>query len=182
MMGNEKMALQGNLNDFKLEEVMQTIAAGNKSGKLGVSGKMGEYGIYFNNGAVIHAFGPFSIGEEAIKDVFIESSGSFFFKQNLILPPKTIKKEITSIILDGIIIREELMQILLLIDKETKIFPVNQVFTGGLSINDLEWKVLRMVVEGATADEIITKTEMSFITFVRTLKGLLEKNLVKLGG
>jgi hypothetical protein len=69
------MALQGNLSEFKLEEIIQSISVSNKSGKLEVDGVMGMYGIYFSNGQIIHANGPFSIGEEAILDVFLEING-----------------------------------------------------------------------------------------------------------
>ncbi|MGB9831889.1 MAG: DUF4388 domain-containing protein, partial [Caldisericum exile] len=48
------MALQGNLSDFKLEEVIQSISTSKKSGKLEVDGVMGMYGIYFSNGEIIH--------------------------------------------------------------------------------------------------------------------------------
>jgi hypothetical protein len=176
------MALQGSLSDFKLEEVTQTIATGNKSGKLGISGKMGEYGIYFVNGKIIHAFGPFSIGEEAIKDVFIETEGNFIFKQNIIMPPQTINKDETAIIMDGVMLREEFKDILARFDKSTMISAAQVTFQGDIEISDTEWKILSMVVKGMTPDEIIEKSNMSFINFIKALKILLEKNLVKLGG
>jgi len=176
------MALQGDLNDFKLEEVIQTIATGNKSGKLGIIGKMGEYGIYFVNGSIIHAFGPFSIGEDAVRDVFIETEGNFVFKQNLIMPTQTITRDSTSIIMDGIMLREELKDILASFDKRTIITTSQADFSGDIEISDEEWKILSMVVKGMTPDEIIEKTDLSFISFIKTLKVLLEKNLVKLGG
>ncbi|MGB9694495.1 MAG: DUF4388 domain-containing protein [Caldisericaceae bacterium] len=176
------MALQGNLSDFKLEEVIQTISTGNKSGKLGITGKMGEYGIYFVNGKIIHAFGPFSIGEDAIKDVFIETEGNFIFKQNLIMPPQTIKTDATSIIMDGIMLREELKDILLLFNRQTVISTSQATFNGDMNVSNEEWKILSMVVKGMIPEEIIEQTNLSFISFIKTLKVLLEKNLVKLGG
>ena len=47
------MALQGNLSEFKLEEIIQSISVSNKSGKLEVDGVMGMYGIYFSNGQIV---------------------------------------------------------------------------------------------------------------------------------
>ena len=46
--------------------------------------------------------GTFSIGEEAILDVFLEINGEFSFLTNIVLPPRTIKKDLFDIISTGI--------------------------------------------------------------------------------
>lgn len=174
------MALEGNLEDFKLEEVIQSISLGKKSGKLEVHGKMGIYGIFFMNGDVIHAFGPYSIGKDAIKDVFLESEGTFIFKQNLILPPKTINVNIFSIITDGLAVRDELKDTVAKLSKTGKINAVTETQSGEIEINDTEWKVLRMVIESKTISEIIEVTGLSFIEFVRIIRSLITKKMIYL--
>jgi hypothetical protein len=173
------MPLKGNLNDFGLEEVIQTIFTGRKSGKLEISGKMGIYGIFFENGKIIHAFGPFTIGGEAIKDAFLEDEGNFIFKQNLILPPQTIKKESIGILMDGISIRNELIEIAKMLKKELKIQTANG-FSENIEISGDEWEILKLLMEGKTVGEIIEKQNLTFTEFSKIVKKLYEKKLITL--
>ena len=173
------MPLKGNLNDFSLEEVIQTILTSKKSGKLEISGKMGIYGIFFENGKIIHAFGPFTLGGEAIKDVFLEDVGDFVFKQNLVLPPQTIKKESIDILMDGISIRNELIEIAKMLKKELKIQTANG-FSENIEISGDEWEILKLLMEGKTVKEIIEKQNLTFTGFSRIIKNLYEKRLITL--
>lgn len=174
------MALEGNLEDFRLEEVVQSIALSKKSGKLEIHGKMGIYGIFFKDGTVIHAFGPYSIGKDAIKDIFLESEGTFSFKQNLILPPKTFNENIFSVITDGISLRDELKETVAKLSKTGKITAVTDTGNAEVEITEMEWRVLRMVIENKSIGEIIEVTGLSFIEFVRVIKSLVSKNMIQL--
>ncbi len=174
------MALEGYLEDFRLEEVIQSISLGKKSGKLEIHGKMGLYGIFFKDGALIHAFGPYSIGKDAIKDVFLESEGTFSFKQNLILPPQTLNEDIFSLITDGISLREELKDTVAKLSKTGTIDATTETTSDEVEISDIEWRVLRMVIEKKSIGEIIEVTGLSFIDFVRTVKSLMDKKMIKL--
>jgi len=175
------MALQGNLSDFKLEEVIQSISVGKKSGKLQVDGVMGMYGIYFSNGEIVHANGPFSIGEEAILDVFLEINGEFTFITNIVLPPRTIRKDIFEIISSGINLREENFEIIKQIKKTTKMIPNAKGSTEGVNLSGLEVKMLRYILEGAPISNIMEQMSLSYVKFLE-VKGLLEKEIVTLGG
>lgn len=175
------MPLQGNLADFSLEEVIQTITQGKKSGKLEVLGRMGVYGIFFENGKIIHAFGPFAIGEDAAMDVFLEDGGSFVFKQNLILPPQTIKKDTMDIMMEGIALRENFKEVAAKVKKEGKIAPLG-VNSGLLELKENEWKIVKLALEGKSIREIIEMCNICFFQFVILLKSLEEKGFVKIGG
>ncbi len=176
------MALQGSLSDFNLEEVIQSIATGKKSGKLEVVGKMGVYGVFFDMGNVIHAFGPYSIGEDAIKDVFLESEGNFVFRQNLILPPRSIFGNVFDIVTDGMILREELRDTVAKLSKTGKINVSNSPDSGEIELSEYEWKLLRYIIEQKTVTEILERTGITFIAFVRVIKKLSNKNMISLGG
>ncbi|MFU2158758.1 DUF4388 domain-containing protein [Caldisericum sp. AR60] len=176
------MALQGNLSDFKLEEVIQSISTSKKSGKLEVDGVMGMYGIYFSNGEIIHANGPFSIGEEAILDVFLEINGTFSFITNIVLPPRTIKKDLFDIIATGINLREENIDILKKITKKTKMLPNTKNDTNGIELSKDEIKLLKYILDGTPISTIMEEMSMSYLKFLEVLKGLLKKEIVILGG
>jgi len=176
------MVLQGNLSDFKLEEVVQTISQSKKSGKLEVDGVMGMYGIYFSNGEIIHANGPYSIGEEAILDVFLEINGTFTFITNIVLPPRTIKKNIFDIIATGINLREENLEIIKQITKATKMLPNTKGDIDDVELSRDEIKLLRYILDAIPISTIMEDAGMSYVKFLEILKGLLKKGIVTLGG
>lgn len=176
------MALQGNLSDFKLEEVIQSISVSKKSGKLEVDGVMGMYGIYFSNGEIVHANGPFSIGEEAILDVFLEINGEFTFITNIVLPPRTIKKNIFDIIAQGIELRENNLDIIKQIKKTTKMLPNTKEDSANVELSKEEVKLLKYILDGTPISVIMEQMSLSYVKFLEVLKGLLKKGIVILGG
>jgi hypothetical protein len=175
------MPLKGNLNDFGLEEVIQTVFTGKKSGKLEVYGKMGIYGIFFENGKIIHAFGPFTVGEGAIKDAFLEDEGSFIFKQNLILPPRTISKENIEILMECIANRTELLETAKILKKDSQISTSNGLIDD-IEISGKEWQILRLLMENKSINEVIKKQNLTFTELNIIIKDLLKKGLIKIGG
>jgi hypothetical protein len=174
--------MQGNLSDFKLEEIIQSISTSKKSGKLEVDGVMGMYGIYFSNGEIVHANGPYSIGEEAILDVFLEINGQFSFITNIVLPPRTIRKNIFDIIATGINLREENFDIIKQITKTTKMVPNSKNDKEGVELSKDEIKLLKYILDGTPISNIMEQMSMSYVKFLEILKGLLQKEIVTLGG
>lgn len=172
--------MQGNLSDFKLEEIIQSITTVKKSGKLEVEGVMGAYGIYFSNGEIVHANGPFSIGEKAIIDVFLEINGDFKFITNIVLPPRTIRQDIFEIITNGISLREENFHIIKLIKKDTRLLPNSK--DTGFDLSGLEVKMLKYILENTPISIIMEMMSLSYLDFLNVLKGLLDKGIVTLGG
>jgi len=174
--------MQGNLSDFKLEEIIQSISTSKKSGKLEVDGVMGMYGVYFSNGEIVHANGPYSIGEEAILDVFLEINGQFSFITNIVLPPRTIRKNIFDIIATGINLREENFDIIKQITKTTKMVPNSKNDKEGVELSKDEIKLLKYILDGTPISNIMEQMSMSYVKFLEILKGLLQKEIVTLGG
>jgi len=172
------MPTKGNLKDFKLEEVLQMITAGKKSGKLEINAERRRYRIYFKNGEIVHASAPYSTGEDAIKDVFLEESGAFEFIQNIILPPKTIKKDNMSIIFQGISVREECSKIRDVFNGKAKIFISSDA--ENVSLNEIEWKLVRSIMEGKSINEILEKEGLSYYKACKILSNILKKGLLKI--
>jgi len=174
--------MRGNLSDFKLEEIIQSISTSKKSGKLEVDGVMGMYGIYFSNGEIVHANGPYSIGEEAILDVFLEINGQFSFITNIVLPPRTIRKNIFDIIATGINLREENFDIIKQITKTTRMVPNTKNDKEGVELSKDEIKLLKYILDWTPISNIMEQMSMSYVKFLEILKGLLQKEIVTLGG
>lgn len=172
------MPMKGNLKDFKLEEVLQMITAGKKSGKLEINAGRRRYRIYFKNGEIVHASAPYSTGEDAIKDVFLEESGAFEFIQNIILPPKTIKKDNMNIIFQGMSVREECSKIKDIFSGKAKISISNEA--GNVSLNEVEWKLIKSITEGKSINDILEKESLSYYKACKILANILKKGLLKI--
>ncbi len=172
------MPMKGNLQDFKLEEVLQMITAGKKSGKLEINAENRRYRIYFKNGEIVHASAPYSTGEDAIKDVFLEESGRFEFIQNIILPPKTIKKDNMNIIFQGISVREECSKIRDVFSGKAKITISSDA--EKVSLNEVEWKLVKSITEGKNINEMLEKESLSYYKACKILSNILKKGLLKI--
>lgn len=172
------MSLKGDLKNLGLEELIQAIQNGKKSGKLEIIGEIGIYGIFFENGQIIHAFAPFAIGLEAIKDAFLEINGHFSLIENLILPPRTIKKNNMSLLMDGIKAREECKNVLKYIKKDTIVSVFSDTNTDHIEAK--EWKVLRYIIvnKRVTILDILEKTNLTYYNTCKALNNLLEKKLI----
>ncbi len=172
------MSLKGDLKNLGLEELIQAIQNGKKSGKLEIRGEIGTYGIFFQNGQIIHAFAPFTIGTEAINDAFLEVNGHFSLIENLILPPRTIKKNNMSLLMEGIKAREECKNVLKDIKKDTIVSISSDVNTDCVEAE--EWKILRHIIinKRVTVLNILEKTNLTYYNLCKVLDGLLEKKII----
>jgi DNA-binding CsgD family transcriptional regulator len=173
------MPTKGNLKDFKLEEVIQMITAGKKSGKLEINSKKRRYRIYFKNGEILHASAPFSNGEDAIKDVFLEEDGVFEFVQNIVLPPKTINKNTMEVIFNGMSVREECKEVKEVFTGDKKI-QVSTNVGDNVSVSETEWKILKRLAEGKTLDQILEEEELSYYKACIILMKIIKKGLIKI--
>ncbi len=173
------MPIKGNLKDFKLEEVIQMITAGKKSGKLEINSKRRRYRIYFKNGEILHASAPFSNGEDAIKDVFLEEDGIFEFVQNIVLPPKTINKSTTEVIFNGMSVRENCKEVKDVFTGDKKIIVSTDV-GDNVSITEEEWEMLKRIAQGKTLDQILEEEELSYYKACNILLSVIKKGLLKI--
>ncbi len=55
------MDLQGNIENFKLPDIFQLLAAGRKSGTLGIQREDDIVMVYFDNGLIVYGYGPHQI-------------------------------------------------------------------------------------------------------------------------
>jgi len=94
------MELHGDLQSFPLTQLVQTLESAQRTGKLDIEGHLGNFGIFFQKGRVIHAQSPYSSGLPAFFDAFLETEGTFSFASNVILPPRRITQSNTSLLME----------------------------------------------------------------------------------
>ncbi|MBN1982580.1 MAG: DUF4388 domain-containing protein [Chitinivibrionales bacterium] len=75
----ENSALQGDIGDGSLVEIIQFIEIGRKTGCLAVQDEKPSGLIYFDNGVIIYAASRSSVAENAVYDILSLKKGRFIF-------------------------------------------------------------------------------------------------------
>ena len=102
------MALNGNLKDFRLEDIFQFLGLGQYMGCLRITRRNGIIGeIFFDKSKVIYAKTGSVIGEQAIYEMFDWNEGAFIFDLNLSPPGHTIDGNWQNIILEAARLNDE---------------------------------------------------------------------------
>jgi len=102
------MALNGNLKDFRLEDIFQFLGLGQYIGCLRITRRNGIIGeIFFEKSTVVHARTGNTKGEQAIYAMFDWEEGEFIFDLNLVPPQTTIDQNWQGIILEAARLSDE---------------------------------------------------------------------------
>ena len=93
-------SLQGQLNDFKLIEILQMLNMTQKSGILSIFFDYGDGQIVFDIGEITFAIFGNLTGEKAIHKMLTQDHGSFTFEKDTGETEKNINKSTMQLILD----------------------------------------------------------------------------------
>lgn len=176
---------EGSLKDFTIDDLLQIVALGNKTGELVIEGesllgyKKGV--IYFENGKVKHAEVDELKGEPAIIELLSIKDGRFTFnKMDTLQIGKTITKSITDLVLTAISKMDEWNNI------KSKISSVNSIFKiktdnipEEINLSDLDWKVLSFLKRGHTIRETALKLNMTVFDVAKITYKLVALKIIK---
>lgn len=102
------MALNGNLKDFRLEDIFQFLGLGQYIGCLRITRRNGIIGeIFFEKSNIVHARTGNIKGEQAIYTMFDWEEGEFIFDLNLLPPQTSIDQNWQGIILEAARLSDE---------------------------------------------------------------------------
>ncbi len=177
------MALQGNLEDFELTDVIQLIQLGQKDGGLRIQVDDNVGVMYFKDGMVIHANTNFLKGEPAIDSILSWKKGRFVFNPSEETLEHTVDLPIQQVVLEAARRIDELGKIQKLIpsfDIIVMIVEVPAVGVNNINLMPEEWKVLSFVDGSRTIKEIAQKINISEFEVSKILYGLLSSGLVKI--
>lgn len=172
--------MKGTLESFSLEELLQALNQTKKIGRIDIFGAHGQYGIYLNKDTVYHAYSPhYERGINALYEAFIETRGTFEFKEMLNSKFITITKPFFDIIAEGIQLKEELSSLNKNIFDDTRFELETNVDMDNISISAQDLKLLRSISKGLTTLEILKENSLDYISFLRILKTYIDKGLIK---
>jgi hypothetical protein len=169
--------VKGTLEVFSLEEILQPLCKARKFGMIDVKGAHGQYGIYLEGENIYHAFSPhFDSGINALFEAFIETEGEFEFKELFNSEKVSINKPLFEILLEGAEIKSELAEVNRIIRDDTIFEP--QLIENEIVLSADEFKFLSLITREKAID-VMKKLNIDYIIYLKRLKPLLEKGLVR---
>ena len=177
--------LEGSLRDFSLDEVLQMVSMGEKTGRLELKGETPfgkkEGSIFFKNGEVIDAQTNEYAGEPAIVDLLNIKEGYFkFVPEDVSHVKRSVTKSIPDLVLLATSKLDEWEKI------KNKISSVDSVFklsTEGIPdkihLSPAQWKIISLLGKGLTIREVALKLNMTVIDVSKDVYGLVALRILK---
>ena len=180
------MALQGDLSDFPLTDIIQLLDLSKKTGAIFMQGQRGQQQIdgwlYFRDGKIIGA----QLGKlpplEAVYTFFTFISGPFRFHDDVQLDVPTITQSNEMLIMEGIMRQDAWAKIQ---DHVPSLNMIPQLVTNpsatGSEINleADEWRVLTMVNARNTVGQIAQRSSLGEVRTCEIIAQLLSSGLIQ---
>jgi DNA-binding Lrp family transcriptional regulator len=180
------MPLQGDFKDFPLEEILDLVNAGKKSGELEIQytdedGIPKKISIYFKNGEVVYASSETNNGFPVIETAAKLLEGNFaFVPGDVDVQDEEFKKY------QFAEFKKKLKEIVEKWKPLKEAFPtlnsvVKLVENGPekLDLTKSEWSVISNIGNSKTIKELMDITKLGELTLLETLKRLKEKGVIE---
>jgi len=177
------LALQGNLEDFDLTDVLQLIHLGKKNGSLEIETKENKGEIYFENGKVVFAKTEKISGEDAIHYILRWSVGKFLFSPEKKAPEKMMDIPIQNLILDAAKQIDEwkrLEKIIPSVEMLVDFVEDPEVSSDEINLSPDEWKILSLITGDRSIRQIAQLAKFTEFNTARVFYGLVSSGLVRL--
>lgn len=177
--------LEGGLKDLSIEELLQMVFLGEKTGELILSGgtPLGKTSgkIYFEKGQVKNAETEDLKGEPAVIELLILKDGNFkFIPKDINQIEKSIYKSVQDLLILSTSKLDEWNKI------KDKISSVDSSFELSLedipdeiSLNRTHWEVLNILRTGNTIRQTALKLNMNIFDVARIAYGLVVLGIIK---
>jgi len=177
--------LEGGLKDLSIEDLLQMVSLGEKTGELILSGEtpLGKTSgkIYFEKGQVKNAETEDLEGEPAVIELLILKDGNFkFIPKDISQIEKSIYKSVQDLLILSTSKLDEWNKI------KDKISSVDSSFELSLedipdeiSLNRTHWEVLNILRTGNTIRQTALKLNMNIFDVARIAYGLVVLGIIK---
>ncbi len=182
-------ALSGNLSIVHITNLLQSLSLGQMSGRLQIQGPEGTIQIFFDQGTLVHATGPNSIGIECVYEALGLKEGLFNFDPLIKPTQKTIHQAVQSALMQGMLILDKAQFL-----SSSGIDQDSILTRTGIDVSEADFETLVATEEDMdlapmkrifscidnrrTLIEIIAKLQMPRSQWVVGLANLIRANLV----
>lgn len=158
-------ALEGNLSEFPLTDIIQLVDLSKKTGAVQIQGQRGvqrlEGWIYFRDGKIIGAALPGMAPLEAVYTFFTVNTGPFRFYDDVFLDQPTITVSNEVIIMEGIMRQDawaHIQEHVPSLGMVPRLVPNPSTGTTEINLEAEEWRVLTMVNGKNTVAQIAQRS------------------------
>jgi len=170
----------GNISILKLIDILKLLTSGNKTGVLNLQRGIEKGEIYLEKGVITHAICKAGVGEEAFFTLLTWLEGNFTFIPSVANEEKSIERDTSSILEEGIERLEEWDQIKEIIPSQDLVFKLSALRAPDeITIKHDEWLILSQLDGNRTVGEIsegldIGEYDTARILYTLFLAGLIE--------
>jgi len=177
--------LEGSLKDFTLDEVLQIISMGEKTGRLVLRGETPfgkkEGAIFFEKGQVKDAETEQYRGEPAVVDLLNIKEGYFkFIPEDVSHIKQSINKSIPDLVLLATSKLDEWEKI------KNKVSSVDSVFKLSsegiperIHLTPTQWRIISLLGKGLTIRQVALKLNMTVIDVSKDVYGLVALKILR---
>ena len=180
------MALQGDLSDFGLVDIIQLIDLGKKTGGVEVHGRRGteelEGWLYFDEGKICAAQLGSLAGEEAAYTLFTCSAGPFTLHEHVALPPRNVHVSNEVVIMEGIGRQDEWASIAERMPPKALVLRLvanPRSSSREINLEADKWRVLTMINGKNTVADIVKLSGLGDFTACKIIIELMDAGLIE---
>ncbi|MBT8240481.1 MAG: DUF4388 domain-containing protein [Acidimicrobiia bacterium] len=175
--------LQGSLDNFSLDEVLNLLAGTMKSGHLRISGDRGTGSLWVDDGLLVQAEASNTVTGGDWEDVMFEllrfESGNFSFVADDLAPSPAEPTEIEPLVERGRELLVEWKSIESVIrSPEHFLIPVAQLPIEQVMLTSAEWETVIRIGEGRTVSQTCSLLSVGELKGCRRIKSVVERGLV----
>jgi CheY-like chemotaxis protein len=172
-----KAALEGNLKEINIGEVIQILVLSRKDGRLLVAWEDRRGEVYIQNGNITYAAVERLKGESAVYRLLTWREGKFRFDTEMTIQSRNVQKSLESIFFEGLDILEEYKRFMEQFPSLTAYVEVISV-TGQEKITPDEAKILKVVNESGTLHDIIHHSPFEDLKTLKILSKLYSDRII----
>lgn len=180
------MALEGDLGEFPLTDIIQLLDLSKKTGGVEIrgqrSGQLFHGWLYFRDGKIIGAELPGVAPLEAVYTFFTFSSGPFRFHDDRILSQPTIAVSNEVIIMEGIMRQDAWVNIhqhVSSLSLVPRLVPNPSSGHTEINLEAEEWRILTMVDGRNTIGQIAQRSSLGEFRTCEIIAQLLQSGLIE---
>ncbi len=176
------MALQGSLTDVALADLIQLVAASQKTGVFAVQNGSEQGQIFLEGGKIVHGLSGNLAGNEAVYEIASWDDGEFVFTAGVEAPESTIADSNNQLLMEAARRQDEWRLL------SQKIGNLNQVPTfsepddptASVTFSPTEWAVIRRIDGRKSITAIAEEWNKSPFEVCKVLYGLITAHQVAL--
>lgn len=177
------MGIEGSIENFGLIDIITLISNSKKSGILHVTGKKLDENIFgdifFSQGKIVDAQSGTLKGEDAFFQIATLNEGHFSFLPKEINIVPTITKNLESLLIEAIRMREETQDIYKKIPSLDLILEINPIPpTSEIVLTNEEWQVLNLFRTKTKIKQAIKNVDMPELKILKIIYSLLSVGLL----